>query len=229
VLLLALFASLGLAVWVYFFTGVLNVTVVEVRGNHQLDTGYIVQLSQVNASTHLLRMDKGEVVANLKRDPWIKSASVERHFPSRVVLEVEERVPVAQVASSEGYFLVDETGCLIAGCDAPRKGLLLLEGLPLEGLEPGRNLGCPEFELARVTISEMPEGLKERMSALRISPGKKIVLVAKEGFYVYLGEGEDLARKMEVALLIIEEVLRRYGAIEYIDVTVPENPVIKPR
>lgn len=227
-LLACLLASMALMVWVYFYTDTLNVERVEVRGNNRLDARYVDTLSGLRSSDHLLTFDRDRVVSDLMRDPWIKDVRVLRKFPNRVIIEIEERTPVAQVLTEVGYCLVDEAGVLIAASPTPWPAYTLLEGLPVEGLVVSDTIPGETFQYEMEVYRLMDEKMRARTSYVLPDPEHGMVLVTREGVRIYLGEREELERKLEIAFLILQDELEKYPQLVYIDVSNTSNPVIRP-
>ncbi len=48
------------------------------------------------------------------------------------------------------------------------------------------------------------------------------------GTMVVFGDCTELRRKGEIALETLREVAPRYGGLEYIDLTYPDHPAVKP-
>lgn len=62
------------------------------------------------AGTSLWQLDTTAAEEALAQPRWVREAHVRRHFPNRVIVEVEERKPVAATPIGDGLFLIDETG-----------------------------------------------------------------------------------------------------------------------
>ncbi len=227
-LLACLLACIALLVWVYFFTDTLNVDHVEVRGNSRLEAWYVEMLSGLNTHDRLLTFDRGRVVSNLLQDPWIKEVRVVKDYPNGVVLEIVEREPVAQVLTEAGYCLVDEEGVLVAASPTPWPAYTILEGLPVEGLAVSDTIPGEVFAREMEVYALMDEVMRARTAYVLPDPEHGMVLVSREGVRIYLGDPEDLEKKLQIAFLILEDELKEYKQLAYIDVSNPANPVIRP-
>ncbi len=80
---------------------------------------------------------------NLLALPWVKEAVVERRWPDRVFVQVQEREPIAFVqfdrSGGSPYFrLVDEEGVLLPVPAGERFDLIVLTGLRPTDIEPER-------------------------------------------------------------------------------------------
>jgi cell division septal protein FtsQ len=64
------------------------------------------------AGTSLWELDTTAAEQALEEPRWVRAAHVRKRFPDRVVVEVEERKPVAATPTAGGLFLIDETGVI---------------------------------------------------------------------------------------------------------------------
>jgi len=66
------------------------------------------------AGTSLWTLDTDAAEDALEQPAWVRDAKVSRQFPDRVVVQVEERDPVAASLAGTGLFLIDETGVIFS-------------------------------------------------------------------------------------------------------------------
>jgi cell division protein FtsQ len=222
--------AVGFAAWLGYFTDVCSVEHVEITGNRILDPAYIRQLSGVDAYENLLRVPVGRLQRNLERDPWIKKAIVGRHLLDTVRIDVSERVPVALVDTGGSGFLVDGSGYVIAGIatdqfpELPR--VYAAEVAPPsigEKLSDPRVAGCVEV------IGSMPQALRDTLAMGNPFDGRGQVFVSRNGYNIIYGEVSELERKNEILEAIVTDVDTNNRVIAYIDIRVPDSPVIMPR
>ncbi len=227
-LLFGLLVSIVLLIWVYFYTDTLHVDIIDVEGNSRTEAAYLERLSGLGSTDNLLTFDRDKVISNLMREPWVKEVRVLKDFPNRVVLVVTEREPLGQVLNEAGYYLVDESGFLIATSSSSWPAVPLLEGLPVEGLAVSDTITGDEFAEDLEVFRAMDENMRARIARLIPRTSHGMVLISGEEVQIYLGDLEDLEKKLETAFLILDEMLERYGHLSYIDVSSPVNPVIMP-
>ncbi len=84
-----------------------NLQQIDVTGNRRLSRAEILEASEIEIGANLLTVDLNAIVAELKRQAWIRSASVHRRFPGQLIIEVEERTPRA-ILAAERLFYVDD-------------------------------------------------------------------------------------------------------------------------
>lgn len=66
------------------------------------------------AGTSLWELDTAAAEDALEQPAWVRDAKVSRHFPDRVVVQVEEREPVAASPAGASLFLIDESGVIFS-------------------------------------------------------------------------------------------------------------------
>ncbi len=219
-------AAMGCLLWVYVATGVLNVREVEIGGNERLDDSYLRALSGITPDTHLLRMDVKAVEKALLTEPYVEAVEVSRRFPATVQLTVKERKAVGFLRQNGRSALVSQDGMVLECVEQAPEGLaeIKVSGMPL--LVPGTKLQSEDFNLVSSLLASLDEDLAAMVSAA-VCDGGRLYLEAG-GTRVVYGDLSELARKNAVAYLALKEIMGRYGAVEYIDLSFPDRPVIKP-
>lgn len=88
----------------------LKVREVAVRGCKELTEKEVLVLADIKPFRSMFAVGLEEVRRRVKQSPWVKEAYVGREFPDRIVIEIQERVPVAMVKRERAFFLVDKDG-----------------------------------------------------------------------------------------------------------------------
>lgn len=80
-----------------------------IRSGPRVSAPEVRTLSELTEGDNILSFRLKKCVAALEIHPWVKSASVMRELPDRVVIEIKEREPVAVIALG-GLYYVDADG-----------------------------------------------------------------------------------------------------------------------
>lgn len=166
--------------------------------------------------TNVWRMDTGELELVLGDHPWIQTASVSWRWPNRVIVLVEERVPLAQVPSSTGWFLLDGEGNLLP----PTQGGVVYP-LPIV-----TNLDLESGELLLATsrlLTMIPSSLKTTVSEWNVQTRS---FVSRSGTEIVFGAPEDLEEKFLLWERILDDLAANSQRAQRIDLRVPKNPVV---
>lgn len=205
---------------------VLDVDTVVVEGLPRGRTREVRAEAGIHRGEAMLGLDDGAAASRIEDLPWVRSASVRRSWPGRVVIDVQERTPVAALAGAGRWMLVDGDGRRLASVRKPPSGSVVIEGVGAQG-EPGtrvdrRTAGAVElsrrlppavrFRLPRVQVD--PDGRLE--VALRIEDERDAVAV--------FGRPEQLRDKVLALASVLESVDLR--GLSRIDLRIPGAPVL---
>ncbi len=127
----------------------LTVQSVEISGISRVDTATVVALSGLHESKSLIRLGKKSMQQKLEKLTWVNKVEISRRFPATVVIKVQEREPIALIAS-EGVYLTDESGILI---ELPKKeyfDLPVITGLK-DSITPEGERKLVQEDLQRLT------------------------------------------------------------------------------
>lgn len=81
-----------------------------VKGCNKVSKEKVVELAEISSSMNILTANLGKMARGIEDDPWIKSASVGREFPDRLVIEVVERDAFALLKKDKDLYVVDRGG-----------------------------------------------------------------------------------------------------------------------
>jgi cell division protein FtsQ len=113
-----------------------RVAALAVAGNVHTAPAQIASASGLRAGAPLADVDENDVARALEALPWVRSARATTLAPNRVVIAIEERVPVAVARLADGSrHLVDASGAAFARAPAETRGpeLIGLAQLPPAG------------------------------------------------------------------------------------------------
>lgn len=114
-------------------------TNIEVNGNRRITRGEVLQWAGVNEPASVWDVAPDLVRVRLQSHPWVRRLRVQREFPNRLSIEIEERRPVAIVRLDELNY-VDRSGRILGPLrdgDSPDFPLITgLEEAKLSGFTP---------------------------------------------------------------------------------------------
>lgn len=206
-------ALVGTGAWLVFFSSVVTVREVSVRGNETMSSVRIEAVARTPIGRQLARVDLSAIRARVETIPAVKSVSVSRSWPHTIAIEVTERTPVAVVDRGARLQAVDEDGVLFGGY--ARKP----DDLPLVLTAPDVKSEALA-EAARVVTSLRPDiqVLVERVDVETID---RIRLRLAGGRTVMWGSAESSDEKASVLAVLLEQ------EVDEIDVSVPGRPTTR--
>ena len=211
-------------------TGVFAVHEVQVEsvpgGQSRLVDGALEGLH----GTSLLRVDQEEIQRRLDKLPHVHLLGYDRAFPNTLRVKVSVERPVAVARRGDENWLVSAEGRVLRPLERR-----LRRPLPVVWLERtvdphvGSILGAAEPARAIRTVAAIraaAPGLSPRVWYVKTGEGETATAVLEDRFEIRLGATSDLPLKLAVSRRVLA-TLRREGAVAaYLDVSVPERPVV---
>jgi cell division protein FtsQ len=219
----------GLAASLAFFTGACQIRRVNFTGNKYLTPDYLKQISGIESYSNLVTLPVGKVARNLETNPWVRGVQVQRHLLHTVNIHIAEREPVAVLDCGGAGFLVDGDGFAIAQVPNDQfKELPRVHG----GVAKAPNIGAKVTDAKILAclrvIKSMPQSVRGLLLLGNPFDGRGPVFITSLGFNIVYGAAQDFASKNEELEAIIVDVKNNKRKIAYIDLRVPDSPVIKP-
>ncbi|GAB2557035.1 cell division protein FtsQ/DivIB [Nocardia heshunensis] len=181
--------ALGLVAW---FTPLLAVRTVRIEGLTAIPEQQVQDALQMPEGRSMLRLDTDALAERVSRLPKVRSARVQREFPSTVQVTVVERTPVLYFDSPDGTHLLDCDSVEFA-IEPPGPGVpkLITD-------HPGGS--DPVTRAAVAVMSVMPVSLRDQVGvgAVVARSVSDIALELRDGRTVLWGGTVDSARKAAV-------------------------------
>ena len=210
------------ALWVYTSPRFL-LREVQIGYAKRVSTAEVASALSPLRGRHLLGLSLADVEGKLVSNPWIESVAIRKELPDRLVVQLQERLPVALLREEGGLFYVDDTGFVIGAYDP-----LGPVDLVLLGLAPGATLdvaGALDFAASLERLApELGRGLSE-IEILGL--GDYRIHCAGLDFPILLSVNglEQQIAKLE---RLLPEMSRRFEVIEAVDLRFSRQIVIQP-
>lgn len=166
---------------------------IEITGLKRLQPEFILKMAKLGPETNLLALKPLQVERTLETHPWIARATLTRHWPQRVHLNIQEREPMALVQVGELYY-VDHRGYLFKPLSpGDPHDFPVITGLPRKFFSSHEE-ALPET-MARV--KEIMALVKKAPPPLNLENISEIHVDLERGLTLYangLGAGVDLGR-----------------------------------
>ncbi len=203
---------------------IIGVRKIEIEGARYVSADLLIAVEKSLDGKSILTVDTRAAERRLEGDPWVESVRIRSFFPSRLVVEIVERKPVAfyigvdnrsRVVDSQGRVLAVETG-------QPTQYLQITGVGP--NLAPGASAGSV-YRAAAQLAAGMPDELIDRVLNVGVGGPNQLIMTLRTGTLVNFGPPVDLQNKL-ISLLVL---LRRQDAkqILAIDLTDPRTPTVK--
>lgn len=210
----------------------LQVARITVRGNDRLANGEVLALLDGLRGQNILTVDLRAWQARLLASPWVAQAQVRRMLPSRIDVELSERVPIGIARLSGALYLVDAAGIVIDefGPNYAALDLPLIDGL---AAAPGAADGVVNERKARLAAQVVAAlaaraDLAARVSEIDVSDAHDAVVILEgDTTLLRLGDQEFVAR-IQQYLDVAPALHERVPQIDYVDLRFGERVYVRP-
>jgi cell division protein FtsQ len=212
-------AVIGSVVWLAL-SPALSVGQVTAVGIVQSSTHGVLAEQGVRAGTPMILIGPSRVEAALEEDPWVATANVVLHWPDTVIVEIEERTPVAWVETQGGWVRRASDGVALPSSPAPDDTLArvhLPEVTEEEAASHADVLGAVEF------VAALPEEL--RLSALLTTEANGEIWAEVAGYQVRLGRPIEMTAKALSLTALLRESPDPESTLTLI---APTHPAVTP-
>jgi cell division protein FtsQ len=210
------------------FTSVFAVRTVDVRGGTPVVRAEVRAALADIVGRSLMRVDGATVAERLVGIPDVRSFTYDRAFPHTLRVTVRRELPVLVVRRVPGSdaLLVAASGKVLRELPHPRlsrlprlwvkKDVSVAVGQPLPPL-----LHAAATALASVRDAGLPGGV----ASVRVGDDD-LTLILGGGLEVRLGDSADVPLKLAIARRILQATGAAAGGTGYVDVSVPNRPVV---
>jgi cell division protein FtsQ len=199
----------------------LDVDHVDVTGAIHLTPARVRAAAAIEPGRALLRVDLGAVARRVEQLPWVARARVRRSLPGTLRIQVVEAKPVGFVSSRGRVAVIGPDDRVIAWTRSVPAGAVEITGVRQV---PARGQLLSPAGTARV-IAALPAEIRLRVRSIALRPASVVVLL--DAGEVRIGAVADLPAKFSAALAVMHSSYAT-RPFEYIDVSVPTDPVSKP-
>ena len=209
------FALLAGGVWLVQFSPVLAARSVRVEGVPPGAVTEIIHRAAVPMGTPMARVDTAAIAERVIATATLAEVSVDRSWPSTIVITASPRVPVLAVRNPQGQVqVVDSQGVAYATVSAPPKGVPLINTVE----------SPPSTETLRAGLTvlrALSPSQRGRVTNVIVSGANMVTLKLGAVTVVWGGASEP-----ELKVRVLTALLGRKG-FGTIDVSAPSTPVTR--
>jgi cell division protein FtsQ len=193
-----------------------GIDAIEITGQTLTADKDIITLLTVGTGNSTLTFDAQKAQARLEWLRAVKSATVRKVYPNRVIVSIVEKVPVARWRIGDTTWLIDDTGKKIGTDISSYTDLPLLIGE-----------GAGDDGVAMVRVLARHEGLDDQLAALSRIGDRRWDLIYRNGLRVQLPES-GVAQALDQLEMYQTDYALLERDVSVIDLRVPGIVTLKP-
>jgi cell division protein FtsQ len=217
-------AGLVAALWGALWSPLLHLREIRVKGSVRVTAAAVARVAELSPDDNLLMVSAAEVERATESLAWVERAKVDRMLPGTIRVKVVERRPAAVLQLGARRWLLDDDGRVLGA--GTRRGLPIVAGLPLDGVEAGQRLRDRAGRAALRAYRSLPRSFAGRVEALFAPTPERISLSLESGVLVRYGAAERVPAKAKVLVALLRKLGAEGRTPAYIDVRVPQSPAV---
>ncbi len=203
---------------------------IEVEGSRKIPKEALLALMVIEGMPNLFSVRLKEVIKRLETHPWIEQVRVGKVFPNKILIQIEEKKPIAIIQLEELYYIDTQGEIFSPVGEGDEYNYPYLTGLSRRVLEKepteAKRLISKALEILRIARQEKLPPLKE-ISEIHMEKTFGIHCFTKtEGVEVKMG-WEDFGEKLRRLSLIWADLRKRGFSAVSIDCTDLKRMVVK--
>ena len=215
---IAALSSLFIFTYSYFLsTPYLEIKETSVRGLKELTEKDVLSLVEIKPGQNILAVNVDVLARRVAVNPWIKNVYVGREFPSRLVVDVRERYPIALVKQGSEFHLMDSDGNVFKKlAQGDEVDLAIITGINIQDKTKSK-LALDTISLLKVFSGSNLYSFLGAISEAHIDEVFGLFLLTDKGLYLKMGVS-DFERKLRKFALVLNEREKRGINSNYLNV-----------
>lgn len=210
---------------------------VAVEGNQYVSPDEVLNALGLPASgsaqygVNAFRMPLDEMRKRVESIPWVRSATLTRAYPHRLIVHVIERAPVAFVNAAGKLKLVDGDGVLLEKPDRASFAFPVITGLESAGTAAERRARLALYQTFTGQMSDAARSSGWLISEVDLADAddlKAVLVQGRDTILVHFGH-QDFADRFRDFLGLIPEMHKTSDRIESVDLRYRNQVVVNPQ
>lgn len=211
----------------FLFTNTFSIKTIEVESELTPEEEVRV-LSGIRTGRNILLLNTDTVRDNLLKDARIDRAQVEKIYPNKINIKINERKPFAVVTYQGQYLILDETAKIIQITDQ-KPDLPFIDGFVLTRAITGEHVATSDSNLFAQALNIVQLYYQTDLENIRISfEDAQVVLYPVQTLQVKFGRAENVERQFSNFMEVYRQLKEDDSLQGIIDVSNVEMAVYRP-
>ena len=198
---------------------------VIVQGRKLVAQEFVAKSTRIPEKSNIFTFPTRSLADRLRPNPIIEKVTVSRRFPDALVVRITERRAYSVLSTQGEFYEVDAAGIPFRTVASPDPKLPVLSCEVPQAIVLGKPIGAAAFHTATHCL-RLARQLKEfPVGKITVDRNNDLCLNVQGGLLIRLGQPQQLQDKLNKAQRTIQLV----PDLEYIDVTCPGAPALKPK
>ncbi|MBB6217003.1 cell division protein FtsQ [Anaerosolibacter carboniphilus] len=214
---------------IIFKTDLLSVQGIEIYGNENLTKEEIMPSVESTMGFNIFKVKLDSIASSVLANPYIKTVSVKRKLPNKLIVRISERKEAAVVPFMGTFLIIDEEGVVLKSA-LQTPGLKSINGLEFSNFMEGSVLHVSDQEQLEkaLSLAKAMKYIDEDIKEINVTNKKNMVIRFSKGLSCKIGEGENLDYKLQLLKGILADLDSKGITRGVIDISHEGNPSYSP-
>ncbi|QZY57166.1 cell division protein FtsQ/DivIB [Crassaminicella profunda] len=214
---------------IIFKTDIFKIKGIQVFGNTTISKEEIVADSGIIIGNHIFKEKLKHIEANVHNNPYVKTVSVKRKLPDKIIIQIVEREEEAAIPFMNEYLIIDEDGMVLRSSTS-NGNLKVIKGLEFTNFMEGAILVVKDKGQLSKAL-EIVRGINKHeifIKELDITNKKDSIIKFTDDLICKVGEGNNLDYRLKVLKKILEDLNQKKITRGVIDMSYEGDPSYRP-
>lgn len=201
-----------------------EIRTVSVHGRKLIPAQFVTRHTAVPERSNIFLFRTAGIARQLRRSPIVEDVSVSRRLPNTLVVRITERRADFTLSTHAKHYEVDRAGIPFRVVPQPNPKLPVLSCKVPAAIPLGRPIKTSGFTSGMECLRLARAKKSLQVGKITVDQNNDLCLNVRDGLLIRLGQPQQLGDKLDKA----ERSMQLVPALEYVDVTCPEAPALKP-
>ena len=201
---------------------------IEVSTGNKVSEEDILGSALISKDDNIILLRKKAIVDRLESIPYVKSASIKKKLPDKVVIEILEREPYLQFENGYSFAIIDAEGVLLENSILKYQDIGLAKGIEWEYISDGESITdkAQGISIADLLNDQDVISMVAKIKVLDLEDTSNIKFNLFNGIAVEFGPMNNVKYKLKVLGEILADVEKKNIPTKMILMNKGEHPIL---
>lgn len=201
---------------------------IEVSTGNKVSEEDILGSALISKDDNIILLRKKAIVDRLESIPYVKSASIKKKLPDKVVIEILEREPYLQFENGYSFAIIDAEGVLLENSILKYQDIGLAKGIEWEYISDGESITdkAQGISIADLLNDQDVISMVAKIKVLDLEDTSNIKFNLFNGIAVEFGPMNNVKYKLKVLEEILKDVDKKNIPTKMILMNKGQHPVL---
>lgn len=201
---------------------------IEVSTGNKVSEEDILGSALISMDDNIILLRKKAIVDRLESIPYVKSASIKKKLPDKVVIEIIEREPYLQFENGYSFAIIDAEGVLLENSILKYQDIGLAKGIEWEYISDGESITdkAQGISIADLLNDQDVISMVAKIKVLDLEDTSNIKFNLFNGIAVEFGPMNNVKYKLKVLEEILKDVDKKNIPTKMILMNKGQHPVL---